>query len=295
MAYSLSSGFADDIRCMMEWRGVLGYTESCYFKQLQAFDRYCREKFPQARILTWEIALSYLEFLRERRDIRVDVATLRNLGKYQVMRGKPACVFPADYFSYKKRKSPYIMSDDECRRFFEAADHYPYDKWNPLLSYAVAVFFRLQYATGMRPRETRLLTRPDLDFSHDTIYIADSKRHKDRRIAVERRLMETCRKYDEIARRIYPDTDIFFPNRNREAHSTCSIRTLFHKCWEMAGNPKGLPYCTSYILRHNFATRSQPVRLPDGWKREKISASTCHISVPTWDTKRFVRHAITFT
>lgn len=256
MIYSFNSGFADDIRGMMEWRGVLGYSQSVYEKQMRDFDRYCLENFPQACVLTLEIAFSYLELLRERRDIHVDVAALRNLGKYQVMSGKPACVFPAGYFSYQKRKPPYIMSDEECRRFFEAADHYPYDKWNPLLSYTVAVFFRLHYAAGMRPRETRLLTRLDFDFVHDTIYIADSKRHKDRRIAVEHRLMETCRKYDEIARRIYPDTDVFFPNRKRQAHSAGSIQALFHKCWGMAGNPEGLPYCTSYILRHNFATRT---------------------------------------
>lgn len=263
MTYSFNSGFADDIRGMMEWRGMLGYTKSCYMQQMRDFDCYCCEKFPDACILTLEMALSYLELLRERRDIRVDVAALRNLGKYQVMTGKAACVFPADYFSYKKRKPPYIMSDEECRRFFEAADNYPYDKWNPLLSYTVAVFFRLQYAAGMRPQETRLLTRLDFDFVHDTVYIADSKRHKDRRIAVEHRLMETCRKYDEIARCIYPDTDIFFTNRNRKAHRAASIQNLFHKCWEMAGNPDGLPYCTPYILRHNFATRTIT-----GWMKE---------------------------
>ena len=109
MTYSFNSGFADDIRGMMEWRGMLGYTKSCYMQQMRDFDCYCREKFPEVRILTLEVALPYLELLRERRE----------------------------------RKPPYIMSDEECRRFFEAADNYPYDKWNPLLSYTVAVFFRL--------------------------------------------------------------------------------------------------------------------------------------------------------
>lgn len=264
MTYSFSSGFADDIRGMMEWRGVLGYTESCYAQQMRDFDQHCMENYPEACILTWEIALSHLELLRKRRDIRIDVCALRNLGKYQIMTGKDACIFPADYFSYKKRRLPYIMSDEECRRFFEATDNYPYDKWNPLLTYTVSVFFRLQYATGMRPQETRLLTRQDFDFVHDTIYIANSKRHKDRCIAVEHRLMETCRKYDGIARRIYPDTNIFFPNRRRQAHGALSIQNLFHKCWEIAGNPDGLAYCTPYILRHNFATRTIILWMQEG-------------------------------
>lgn len=156
MMPSFNSGFAADIRGMMEWRGTLGYTESCYMQQLTDFDRYCQEAFPDAGILTWEISLSYLDALCKRRDIRIDVAALRNLGKYQVMAGRDACIFPADYFAYKNRRMPHIMSDEECRRFFEAADHYPQDKRSPLLTYTAAVFFRLQYSTGMRPQEVRL-------------------------------------------------------------------------------------------------------------------------------------------
>lgn len=256
MTLSFCSKFADDIRNMMEWRGVIGYTESCYGQQLKNFDSYCKEIFPNDDVLTWDIALSYLQAYRERRDIRVDVAMLRNLGRYQVMLGKKACVFPNDYFSYKKRRMPHIMSEKECRLFFEAADSHPHDAANPLLEYTAAVFFRLQYSTGMRPQETRLLKRQDFDFVHDTVYIADSKRHKDRCIAVERRIMAMCRNYDSIARSIYPGTEIFFPNRNRKEHGALSIQNLFHKCWKLAGNPENLEYCTPYILRHNFATQT---------------------------------------
>lgn len=255
MTPSFNSGFASDIRGMMEWRGVLGYTKSCYTQELTDFDRHCQKEFPDASVLTWEIALSYLNAIHERREVRTDVAAVRNLGRYQVMAGKPACIFPADYFSHKRRRMPYIMNDGELRRFFVAADNYPYDKRHPLLTYTTAVIFRLQYSTGMRPQEVRHLTKQDFDFVHDTVYIVDSKRHKDRCIAVPRRIMEMCRKYDGIARRIYPDANIFFPNGNKKEHSAASIQALFHKCWKAAGNPDGLEYCTPYILRHNFATR----------------------------------------
>lgn len=254
---SFQSKFASDIQRMREWRKTLGYAEDSYDKYLAQFDRYCRDAFPDAEILTWGIALSYLQAKQERRDIYVDVAAIRNLGRYQIMSGKDACVFPADYFSYKKRQLPYIMSAEECRRFFQAADRYPHNPASPLMEYTAAAFFRLQYSTGMRPQEVRHLRRQDFDFNHDTVYIADSKRHKDRRIAVDHRIMEMCRNYDSIARGMYPGTEIFFPNRNGNEHWAQSISTLFHKCWEMAGNP-AVPerYCTPYILRHNFATRT---------------------------------------
>lgn len=252
---SLNSAFAIDIRKMMEWRETLGYTGSCYEWELADFDSYCQKIFPDADILTWEVAISYLDAARERRGIRNSVAALRNLGKYQVMEGKEACVFPADYFTYERRRMPHIMGDDECRRFFEAADNYPYDKRSPLLTYTLAFFFRLQYSTGMRPQEVRHLTRQDFDFLHDTVYIADSKRHKDRCIAVKHPIMDMCRKYDAIARSLYPDTTVFFPNHNGREYRANDIEAFFHKCWKLAGNPEGPGYCAPYILRHNFATR----------------------------------------
>lgn len=254
---SFQSKFAPDIQGMRDWRKTLGYAEDSYDRYLVQFDRYCLKSFPDADVLTWDIALSYLQVKQERCDIYVDVAAIRNLGRYQILSGKDACVFPADYFRYKKRQLPYIMSAEECRRFFQATDRYPHNPASPLIEYTVAAIFRLQYSTGMRPQEVRHLKRQDFDFHHDMVYIVDSKRHKDRRIAVDHRIMEMCRNYDSIARGMYPSTEIFFPNRNGNEHCAQSISTLFHKCWEMAGNP-AVPerYCTPYILRHNFATQT---------------------------------------
>lgn len=265
MEPAFQSKFAHDIQGLRKWRGTLGYAEDSYDIYLTQFDSYCKKAFPDTDILTWDIALSYLQAKRERCDIYVDVVALRNLGRYQILLGKNACVFPADYFSYKKRQLPYIMSANECQRFFQATDRYPHNPASPLMEYTAATIFRLQYATGMRPQEARLLKRQDFDFTHGTIYIADSKRHKDRCIAVNRRIMDMCRKYDMIAREMYPGTEIFFPNRNGNRHGAQSISTLFHKCWEMAGNPD-YPgrYCTPYILRHNFATQTMTRWMEEG-------------------------------
>lgn len=254
--YNYYSGFAEDIKKMMEWREVLGYKKDCYASYLKTFDTFCKKQFPNSQVVTWEIALSFFNSFRRGRDFRVYVVAVRNLAKYQIMTGKQACVFPKNYFRYKSRPLPYIMSDTECLNFFSATDRYPHDSHNPLLPYTVPVIFRLQYATGMRPKEVRELLRTDFDFKHDTIYIADSKRHKDRKIAVEHSVMVMCKNYDKIARDIYPHTDVFFPNRLRREHSQASLRLLFHKCWNMSGNPQNIGYCSPYILRHNFATQT---------------------------------------
>ncbi len=164
--------------------------------------------------------------------------------------------FPQTISPYKKRRLPYVMSDDELQRFFDACDNYPEYAYNPLLSYTCAVLFRLQYATGMRPSEPRHLTRKDFDFHSNTIYIANSKRHKDRIIAVSPEIMVMCHKYDTIARTIYPGTEVFFPTKNGKEYTASLVQYIFNRCWKMAGNPTNTScYCSPYILRHNFATR----------------------------------------
>ena len=97
---SFQSKFAPDIQGMRDWRKTLGYAKDSYDKYLVQFDRYCLESFPDADVLTWDIALSYLQAKQERCDIYVDVAAIRNLGRYQILLGRDACVFPADYCLY---------------------------------------------------------------------------------------------------------------------------------------------------------------------------------------------------
>lgn len=250
------SSFASDIIGMIEWRSTLGYSEKSYRYELKKFDEFCSESCPETDLLTWDIISSYLEVINERRDVRCDIVALRNLAKYQIMLGKGAYVFPTDFYSHKRRKLPHIMTDTECENFFRATDNYPPDKNNSLLQYTVPVIFRIMYATGMRPQEIRKFMRTDFDFKHDTIYISDSKSHRDRRIAVEHKLMNMCRKYDSIARGIYPETQIFFPSRTENIHSSTGLQLFFRKCWKIAVNPEDLEYCSPYILRHNFATQT---------------------------------------
>ena len=64
---------------------------------------------------------------------------------------------PVDYFSYKKSAAAIYHERGRMPPFFQAADRYPHNPANPLIEYTAAVIFRLQYSTGMRPQEARLL------------------------------------------------------------------------------------------------------------------------------------------
>lgn len=249
------SGFATDLNNMMEWRGTLGYNKMSYSYHLTDFDKYCQREFPSDDVLKQHIAYGYLENVNAHRDNRVDVAAIRNLGKYQIMIGKDAYVFPADFYSHGHSKLPYIMSNLDLQRFFTACDNYSTNTaQNPLLEYTVPTIFRFQYSTGMRPREVRLLTRNDIDYKRKTVYIADSKKHKDRCIPVDNDVIQMCKRYDSISRSLYPNTKWFFPNRNQNPYNAFLYGRLFNLVWKASGNPEGLEYCSPYILRHNYAT-----------------------------------------
>ena len=119
----------------------------------------------------------------------------------------------------------------------------------------IPVMFRLQFACGMRPQEVRRLKCLDFNFTKNTIYISESKKNKDRILAVRPEIMEMCRKYDCIARRLKQGRTYFFPSVRDSAYSAQSVTAMFHKCWKKAGNDISGRHCTPYDLRHAYASR----------------------------------------
>jgi integrase len=163
---------------------------------------------------------------------------------------------PPGFFPPRKADLPYIFSETELWHFFEAADHFPGSHNSPLLEYTVPTIFRLQYACGMRPQEVRLLKRTDFNFADCTIYIAEAKHCKDRRLAVNPDVMEICVKYDRIAATVIPDRIYFFQSPTGGTYSNGWLTAKFHQCWEMSGNGNARGACVPYDFRHNYATQT---------------------------------------
>lgn len=256
MSRSFHSAFADDIRGMVEHKKALGHKAESYEWNLQNFDRYCMEHFPEAGQLTKEIVFAWCGAGKEFKKSAYRANAIREFGRYLTGIGKEAYVLPHEFFPPQKAGLPHLFTDGELVRFFDAADHYPHHARSPLAEYIVPVIFRLQYACGLRPQEARLLRRADFDFQKSTIYISESKWCKDRCLPVEPGLMDLCRKYDAIAQGMFPDRVYFFPSPSGNAYSHGWLTAVFHKCWEMSGNAVPPETCTPYTFRHNFATRT---------------------------------------
>ncbi len=256
MSRIFQSCFADDIRGMVAYKISLGHKADSYEWDLQNFDRYCMEYYPDSQVLTKEIVLGWCQAGKENKKSLYRANAMRNFARYLTAIGKEAYVLPAEMFVSQKADIPYLFTDVELERFFEATDYYPHRDNSPLLEYIIPVIFRLQYTCGLRPQEVRLLKRTDFDFRKNTIYISESKWCKDRCLPVSTEIMELCKKYDAVAQEIFPERIYFFPSRNGTAYTHGWLTAAFHKCWKMSGNDISSKPCVPYDLRHNFATRT---------------------------------------
>ena len=259
MKYKFQSHFSKRIRDMLEYRSALGLGRIGYQWNLANFDRFCLKRFPSESSLTKELVFAWCNDTNGSSGYRAKYT--RGFARYLISTGEQAFLLPPGFFSSYKAKPPYIFSDTELRRFFEAADRFPSYRSrtlgsNLLLEYTVPVIFRLLYACGMRPQEVRLLKIPDFNYADGTIYIAEGKHYKDRRLAVNPDIMRMCGNYDRIVAAVIPDRVYFFQSPTGGAYSPDWLIAKFHQCWKMSGNGNARGTCNPYDFRHNYATRT---------------------------------------
>lgn len=254
MKYEFQSHFSKRIKDMIEFRGALGRSIVGYQWNMANFDRFCVYHYPDETFLTRELVLAWCSDADGSGASRAMYA--RGFGKYLVSSGEDAFILPPSFFPHKKPDLPYILSNEELRHFFDASDRFPGHFNSPLLEYTVPVIFRLIYACGLRPQEARLLKREDFNYTNNTIYIAEAKHCKDRRLAVNSKIMEMCKKYDRIAEATVSGRIYFFPSPEGGHYSPGWLTAKFHKCWDLSGNGSERGICTPYDLRHNYATQT---------------------------------------
>ena len=257
MTYGFKSGFARQIQDMIENRAAMGRSVKDYAKIFANFDRFCVSHFPNDTILTKEVAFAWCNDAKGNGKGGYNRASaIRGFARYLALLGEDAFCMPPSFFPMQKAKPPIIMNDAELKSFFEASDCYPGNKKNVLLEFTIPVIFRLQYACGMRPQEVLGLRCADFNFIDSTIYVAESKNHKDRCLPVNAGVMEMCRKYDRMAEKIIFGRTYFFQAQSGNAYTSDWLCAAFHICWEISGNRIDNGSCTPYALRHNFATQT---------------------------------------
>lgn len=248
-----TSSFARAIEGMLKYRAALGMSAAALANQLGRFDRYCVEFYPNDSVLEKEMVFSWLAARagNPRNNAGTDAAAVRRLGEYLTAIGQPAYILPKGFYPAKSGFAPYIFTDAELAALFKAVDTLPHKK-NSTEAATAPVLFRLIYTCGLRPNEGRELLLKNVDFDTGEIYITNTKKKKDRIVAMSGDMLALCREFRNTR---LPGSICFFPRADGKPYTAAQVDRLLKKCWGDA-NPgiSDLPNARTYDLRHRFAS-----------------------------------------
>jgi len=258
MKYLFNCQFSEGIKSYVKLRCSLGYKEDTYARRLHSFDKFCSELYPSACHITQELAEHWCTLRPNEKigTLQLRTRILRDFTKYMISIGNTAHIIPDGFVGKREPFMPYLYNDVELSSFFEAADKLPSHKLSPFREYVIPVLFRVLYGCGLRPQEVRHIKVNELNLLNGSLYISNSKRNKDRIVAISDDLLQLCIHYNELIDEKLPQREFFFENPNGGSYSAAWVQNQFFKCWKYAGiffDKKHHPRV--YDWRHNFATQ----------------------------------------
>lgn len=276
MIHPFSSRLKIYIEQLLQQKHSLGSPYETSGRILFEFDQFCQRFFPDAETVTPELAKAWavIKPTEKPASFRNRMAPVRELARYMNRNGIEACIIPLELAPKEgQRHLPHIFTPDELKLFFNAADSQPVVSCSRLRHLQIPVIFRFMYACGLRPNEARQIRSRDLDITNATLFIPESKGHKDRMVMLPAELARICSLYLKHLTAEFPGSEFFFPCQRHggKPYNAGWLIQVFRRCWEDAGLgsvPGNAP--RPYDFRHTFATH----RLYK-WMKEKKDLSTC--------------------
>ena len=256
MKMEFKSGFAPSIESYLEYRDGMHYGGEGERKYLLSFDQYCAKHFPEENSLTKEAVRSWFssEIAKGHRALENKAITIRMFARYL---GPSSYILPMNFVPKVPPYVPYIMTDDELRALFFAADRLSMHRLNPFLDETIPFLLRFIYACGLRPGEVLRLKVDDVNLKTGEIFIRNTKRHKDRIIAASEDVKDLLKQFDMKRKIAVGKSEFFFCNQDGTQLKLHHLDPAVKQCWQDAHpgiDPKELPRIRAYDLRHRFAS-----------------------------------------
>ena len=249
-----SSRLAPTILKYLEFRKAMGLSDR-QERHLASFDAYCQAYYPEIENLSKEAVCGWVshELANGRGGMYNKVGSLRSFGRYL---GEDAYIIPTSAVPKKPLSTPYILTDDELSRLFEAADTLQ-AAFEHSIKVIAPVLLRLLYTCGLRPQEGRLLKREDINFQTGEIVITKTKGRKERIVLMSDDMLDLFKKYD--ARRLAAGScgEYFFERFDGNPLRNKQLDSIVRRCWIQSNPevaPNMLPRVRPYDLRHRFAS-----------------------------------------
>jgi integrase len=254
-----TSAFALKLEAFLRFRIARGFKNNSHLANLLRFDKFCTEHYPDSSILKPEIVYGWIdkETILSPRMLNERASTIRQFGLYLCAVDEEAFVLTEKFCTNRSMNIPYNFTDSELSSLFAAIDRLPANKNEPFLNKIAPTLFRLTYTCGLRPNEARELLRENIDMKSGVITVINTKKNKDRIVAMSDDMLKMCRRYDAKRAVFAGENSYFFPASSGGAFKSDRIQALLVKAWTNAMCSKDCPIpprIRVYDLRHRFAS-----------------------------------------
>ena len=249
---------ADIFNEFTEYRIASSAWSRTYQSNLDAFDRYCKQFFPENPRLSQEMLNGWYtkKSTEGHASMRSRTQVVTTLIRYIQQRYTTNLMLPELPRNYKNQYIPHAFSNEEMNAFFAECDRRVLiapEGEAALNALTISVICRTLYSTGMRTTEARLLKTDDVNFDEGIISIVTTKGNRQHFVALDPTVTAMLLKYNTTTERLHPERKYFFYNKtSTEPISAHELRYQFQKRWRSVNISHAIPY----DLRHNYAIQN---------------------------------------
>lgn len=249
---------ADLVERFLSHKRSLGYRYCVEAEQLARFVRFAQayrivdQVIPAALVDGWTARIPGERWSTQ----RIRVSTLQVFLQWVRVQGYQVTL-PAPLQRQSSSYVPYIFTETEMQRFFQACDGlavYPRTDKHLMLP----VFFRVLYGCGLRVSEACHLRISDVDLEQGILTIHAGKGGKDWLVPVSPSLRDGLQRWAIHLRTRQADPVWFFETRNGQPPSRHWVYHQFRQCLHRAGIPHAGRGTGPRVhdIRHSFCVRS---------------------------------------
>ena len=248
------------VKDFLDFRLASGFSLAVYDSSMADFAGYCANHYPNASSLTQDMVLGWLRASNRSASVMKHRASvIRAFGNYLRAFGTDAYVLPFTLQPSSRRAFvPYIPCDEELQALFSEIDRRSATQpSNMVVRGALSVLFRLVYSCGLRPNEGRCAKRDDVDVKNGTMFIRETKYHKQRTVAISKSMSNLLEKYLARLDSAMAGCEYLFPKTDGRPMGSSALSGFFRLCWRncsRSGRRSTGPRLRIYDLRHRFAS-----------------------------------------
>jgi integrase/recombinase XerD len=252
------SAFSEEMNLYLDYITASGYKELSYCSHLRLFDRFCIEH----EIIQPIFTVRHSEIWKQRKENEASTthySRINGVKQFLIyLSHKGFDVFVTRDISFRKTDfQPYIYSQDEITRYFQAVDTFESTR-NRKDSIQFPILFRLLYCCGTRINETLGIRKQDVDLEDGIIRLFETKNNCERYVILSEELKELMQKFAEKCFYLLDDDQYIFSTSN--GGRLCG--DVAYECHRLFLQKAGIPYLGGgrgpriHDWRHTFSVHS---------------------------------------